>query len=76
MKVLKKCLWMKEMNKCITECPINILCNGTSFTDKLVLQLDPSSMGTVSSSQKLAHWSFTDVYVACSFVKTLSSMNN
>lgn len=36
MNVFKKCLWMEEINECITECLANILYNGTAFTGKMV----------------------------------------
>lgn len=41
MKMLKKCLWIAEMNECVTECLINILCSGTSSTEKIVLPSAP-----------------------------------
>lgn len=33
----RKCLWKEEMSECVTECLVNILCNGTPSTEKTVL---------------------------------------
>ena len=42
MNMLKKCLWMEEMNECITEGLINTLCDGsTSSTEKIGLPSAP-----------------------------------
>lgn len=54
------------MNKCVTECLINIPCNSTSFAEKFVFPCAP--METVSNDQKYVHLSLENVYVSCSFV--------